>query len=361
MDNHPIPQDVTGFQFRLIGDMTIKQFAYLAAGVILAWIALSLPIFFLFKFPFVVFFAGTGIILAFIPLGGRPADTMIFYFFKAVFSPTQYSYSGTPAPTTTLGNNIPEEKKGEEKPVEKVQMTNQLPPASLPLPSEEKKAAEPEPIVISASEENENAQLKEEAVSVEHALQEAKQEEEKAAQGTQQAEEAHRKVADLESELQSIQEQKQHLEQQLLELQKQLAQKNASAVFTPTTATPAVTENVKKIPPAMGKSVGAPFVGDAPNLIAGIVKDPRGNVLPNILIEVKDKDGNPVRAFKTNPLGQFASATPVISGTYTISFEDPNGKQRFDSIEITANGDIMQPLEVISIDAREDLRKELFG
>jgi len=107
--------------------------------------------------------------------------------------------------------------------------------------------------------------------------------------------------------------------------------------------------------------VGTPFVGDAANLISGIVKDPRGNVLPNILIEVKDKDGNPVRAFKTNPLGQFASATPVINGIYTITFEDPNVKQRFDTVELQAEGEVMQPLEVISIDAREDLRKELFG
>ena len=45
MDNHPIPQDVTGFQFRLIGDMTIKQFAYLAGGMILAWIFLASPLF----------------------------------------------------------------------------------------------------------------------------------------------------------------------------------------------------------------------------------------------------------------------------------------------------------------------------
>src|SRR5579872_2124564 len=84
MDNHPIPQDVTGFQFRLIGDMTIKQFAYLAAGVVLAWICLSLPLFILIKFPLVLLFGGTGLIFAFVPLGGRPADVMILYFFKAV-------------------------------------------------------------------------------------------------------------------------------------------------------------------------------------------------------------------------------------------------------------------------------------
>jgi len=193
------------------------------------------------------------------------------------------------------------------------------------------------------------------------ALAEANQEETTVEKSVEEAKQAHQKATDLETELQAIHEQKQILEAKLLELQRQLAQK-PQQVFSPSTApTPQATENVRKIPPSLGKSVGTPFVSDVPNLICGIVKDPRGNVLPNILIEVKDKDGNPVRAFKTNPLGQFASATPVINGIYTITFEDPNAKQRFDTVEIQADNEILQPLEVISIDAREDLRKELFG
>src|SRR3989338_4380812 len=37
MDAHPVPQDVNSFQFRLIGDMTIKQFTYLASGLGIAY------------------------------------------------------------------------------------------------------------------------------------------------------------------------------------------------------------------------------------------------------------------------------------------------------------------------------------
>jgi len=83
--------------------------------------------------------------------------------------------------------------------------------------------------------------------------------------------------------------------------------------------------------------------------------------LPGILVEIKDEEGNPVRAFKTNGLGQFASATPVANGTYTIEFEDPKGSNKFDAISIIAKGEIMEPLEVISEDEREDLRKMLFS
>jgi len=60
MENHPLPQDITGFQFKLIGNMTVKQFSYLAVGVILAWITLSLPISIGIRFIFAGFFASLG-------------------------------------------------------------------------------------------------------------------------------------------------------------------------------------------------------------------------------------------------------------------------------------------------------------
>lgn len=111
----------------------------------------------------------------------------------------------------------------------------------------------------------------------------------------------------------------------------------------------------------MGKSVGIPIAPEFPNMITGIIKDPRGNSLPNILVEVKDKTGNPVRAFKTNALGQFQASTPLSNGTYRIEFEDPKSQNKFDIIEFIASGQIILPIEVISEDTREELRKSLFN
>lgn len=382
MDNHPIPQDVTGFQFRLIGDMTIKQFAYLAAGVILGWIMLATPLFFFLKFLLAAIFAGIGALLAFVPIGGRPADAMLLFFLKAIFSPTQYVYQQTgsliqqpPSLTTVVGETQKEHsEKKEEKKQEKVLL--QANPVALsqsvlqPHPQDNDTLNQSGPItshiamvtpsIAPISQEKEQTLAKEEA-TVSKALQEARQEE-TTTQGTSQEKAAHEKVAQLEKDMQDILAQKELLEKQLFELQKQLSQKQ-DQVFTPSVATaqPAQTVHVRKIPTSQSTSVGTPFVNDVPNLITGVIKDPRGNVVPNILIEVKDKDNNPVRAFKTNPLGQFASATPILNGTYTITFEDPLGKHKFDTIEITATGEVMLPLEVISTDAREELRQELFG
>src|SRR5690348_10559922 len=92
IEGHPIPQDITGFQFRIIGDLTIKQFAYLAVGLLLAWIVFAIPFPLFIKIPFAILFAGTGILFAFIPIQGRPADTMLLLFLRAVLHANAYSY-----------------------------------------------------------------------------------------------------------------------------------------------------------------------------------------------------------------------------------------------------------------------------
>lgn len=111
----------------------------------------------------------------------------------------------------------------------------------------------------------------------------------------------------------------------------------------------------------MTKSVGLPAVSEFPNLLTGIIKDPRGNPLPNILVEVKDEEGNAVRAFKTNALGQFASATALPNGNYTIDFEDSRAQNRFETVAFSATGEIILPIEIISLDNREELRRSLFN
>jgi hypothetical protein len=96
MKQHPIPQDIQSYQFRLVGDMTLKQFIELAGGIVVAIIFYSLPIPSIFKMPLVIFAGFSGVALAFFPLEERPLDEWIGNFFKAVFSPTQYVWEKTP-------------------------------------------------------------------------------------------------------------------------------------------------------------------------------------------------------------------------------------------------------------------------
>ncbi|MCL5970763.1 MAG: PrgI family protein [Patescibacteria group bacterium] len=433
MENHPIPQDVTGFQFKLIGDMTIKQFAYLAAGSILAYITFILPIFALIKFPMAFFFFILGVAVAFVPIGGRPLETMLTNFIKALISPNQYiflkqggnlgallQYSPTKqalpqqqkAQASKLESylqSLPRKSKNQldEKEAAFLQSINsQAVPLETPLSTSPTFSTSPTsprintygsgiqaamnvqnqtPFVVSieedkqkkeeeekASEEKKESGSKAEAQKIEEALKKAeslqkelqtvKTQEVLEKQSGRITNEMHQKVLDLEKELSETLSQKNNLEKKLFDMQKKYESQNQQ-VFTPSTAQAPKSEspNIRKIPKGLGARIGLPFTPEVPNLITGIIKDPRGNVLGNILVEIKDKEQNPVRAFKTSPLGQFACATPLSNGTYTIEFEDPSGKNKFDAVEIQATGEIIMPIEIISTDAREELRKELFG
>src|SRR3989344_2149262 len=92
MENlHPIPQNVTSFQFKLIGDMTLKQFTYLATGSAGAYL---LFVFFAHDFPLVawpliIVFAILGVAFAFLPIGSRPLDHWLKAFLRAIYSPTK--------------------------------------------------------------------------------------------------------------------------------------------------------------------------------------------------------------------------------------------------------------------------------
>jgi hypothetical protein len=403
MENHPIPQDVTGFQFKLIGNMTVKQFAYLATGGVIAVLFYYLPVFILIKLPIMILGGGLGAALAFLPVEGRPLDLMLSNFVRDLFAPTQYIYQKeggmlaismialqAPKPVKNATNHKQIDDKQFEREVKLNEFLSHLtktahtklderedvflsavfnPNATPQLISLfEQQAAnghtlsEEEALRVKMiqSPEDMEHQLERESEAIKQELSLAMQQEKQLEEKHQSTQAAHVQVNDLEKQLQDMMLQKQQLEQELLRLKGQQPMAPKSDV-KPTVATVQNSQNVRIVPTDKASSVGLPQVPDVPNIVLGIVKDPRGNVQSGILVEIKDKDGSPVRAFKTNGLGQFASATPLSNGTYTVEFEDPKGKQQFELVQIEAKGEIMLPLEIISHDAREQLRKELFS
>lgn len=461
MDQHPIPQDVTGFQFKLIGTMTVKQFGYVATGVIIAVILHYVPqpgvMFLIVHIILIPIVGGSGFIIAFVPIEGRPIDVMTANFVKAFLAPNQYVYrkeakqysfslvalkpivqpttaAQSQSTSTTATQNSAATQKGKQlqemllhsqtEPKNALDKKEQAfldrfsrqyistPAAASPtvhtvshdnLPGAPKQSQPKQVPVQKVPESPDSLEQKEEVL--EKQLEEAKHTEAEA-HAPPDLSAAHQKVMELEKQIQEIHIQKQMLETELSQMKTQLAQQKQTTVqITPApqttpalqptpapqaapsttlneqpqtpliptipeakTAAPAVptpspttSPNVRNIPQDKASSAGSPRVSDTPNVVLGIVKDSRGNVLSHILIEVKDAAGNPVRAFKTNVLGQFASATPLANGTYTIELEDPKKQHTFDKIQITAEGKIMLPIEVISHDAREELRKQLFN
>ncbi len=92
MDQHPIPRQITTFEFKLIGFLTIKQFIYL-----IIFVPIGVIIFYTFPVPILNIFLGIiialiGVAFAFIPINDRPMEVWIRNLIKRLTSPTQYLY-----------------------------------------------------------------------------------------------------------------------------------------------------------------------------------------------------------------------------------------------------------------------------
>ncbi len=367
MDNHPIPQDVTGFQFKLVGSMTIKQFVYVASGILTAVIIYYLPITPFIKFPLLFFVVLLGLAIAFLPLEGRPMDLMAANFLKALFKPNQFFYkkSGGRLSFSDLnlrpvkieiqeGNNVSPNQSNQHSPKYNSQKEEQLESLlssidngpQLPVDTKEGQFLSS---LFSNTPQDQNLQ-------------------QRSLQYNQPAPVTSPTPIKNQSVMPAT-----AIPQHTFPIEKKITATNPSTLPQAqplnTTVQPAVIQPAPsnqttyvKVPQSTQQTqVVKPTTSDFPNLITGTVKDPRGNVLGGILVEVKNKDGESVRAFKTNALGQFASATQLPNGMYMLTFEDPKGQNTFSPLQIDINGSIQPSFEIVSIDAREELRRSLFG
>ena len=62
------------------------------------------------------------------------------------------------------------------------------------------------------------------------------------------------------------------------------------------------------------------------------------------ILEIRNSQGIPVRALKTNKLGQFQIATSLDNDIYEIEVEKEG--LSFDIIKIEAKGEIIAPIEI---------------
>jgi len=92
MEQHAIPRQITNFEFKLIGFLTIKQFIYLLISI-----PTGILIFYIFPVPILNFLLGvivglSGVAFAFIPINDRPMEVWVRNLIKRLSSPTQYFF-----------------------------------------------------------------------------------------------------------------------------------------------------------------------------------------------------------------------------------------------------------------------------
>jgi len=306
MEQHPIPQQISSYEFRLVGDMTLKQFTKLALGVILAFLVFKsgLPVY--FRFPLALFLGLLGVASAFLPIHDRPFEEWVINFFRRAYSPTIFLWkkkeSDYAFATVTASPPVPKTKTVhvEDKYSKLNEYAGTFPQVSSsvvsPPETESKENAErvlskpqlqPQPIMKKVTE---TGGLAAPNLDID-------------------------KTDEISSETMG---------------------KIKDALRGPKPTGNFSQPEYEKTP--------MPATPTTPNIINGIILNEKGGVLEGAIVEIQDIGGNPIRAMRTNSLGQFQTATPLSEGDYLIIVEKE--PYRFDIIKLKTERKIVPPIKI---------------
>ncbi|MDP3954904.1 MAG: carboxypeptidase-like regulatory domain-containing protein, partial [bacterium] len=113
-----------------------------------------------------------------------------------------------------------------------------------------------------------------------------------------------------------------------------------------------VRERIKTAQAQFSSQVPMPSVPEIPNILVGMVSDTLGMIVEGAIIEIRDSQGNPVRALRTNKLGQFRIVNPLTNDTYEVEIEKDG--YHFDTLKVELKGEIMSPLDIRAKEGSEN-------
>ncbi len=329
MESHPIPQQISSYQFRLVGDMTLKQFFQVAGGAVVAIIIYSLPIMGIIKWPFVILSALLGIALAFLPLEERPLERWIIAFFKSVYSPTLFSWKKT------------------EKEFNYYQEEATAPSENILYPGGEAKLQEylktPSSGSLSGNLEKIESSFLSGITNIFSSIIPT-------TKVGQPATEPQPQAAVLPKPLTAPEQ---------VPIKVAFATNIPKLVVEETTlkgSGPQVISTTQVSPTSPGQEMVAqrqaqfsidaapPSPPTTPNTLTGQVVDQEKHIVEGAIMEIRDSMGRPVRALKSNKLGHFMVVTPLMGGKYEIITEKDGFN--FEPLSFEANGTIIPPIAI---------------
>ncbi|PIS08891.1 hypothetical protein COT75_04360 [Candidatus Beckwithbacteria bacterium CG10_big_fil_rev_8_21_14_0_10_34_10] len=341
MKQHPVPQNITSYQFRLVGDMTLKQFAELAGGLIIAYILFSLPFAPLLKWPLVVFFALFGFALAFLPIQERPLDQWIINFIKSIYSPTRYIWK--------RNNKTPDYlKKKDQRSFKPIKKATPATPDRQALNQYLKRYSSP--IAPTGSlDKNENQRLQ----NISNLLQSPNHpsfplKPMKVNQMVSQPQEPKTVITTVLTPA-SGDSNSTPVPNTFPNPQPKPVIEAAQPLTPPLEVESHFkkiqkSRNVYRAPHTKAIVYTPPPLSEKPNYVCGTVLSTTGKTLPNTLLEIQDHLNLTIRALKTNRLGHFYTATPLGNGEFKLKAEHQD--YEFDIINFKAEGKILPPFTI---------------
>ncbi len=323
MEQHPIPQNVSSYQFKLVGDMTLKQFFQLAGGFLVGLLFYASPLIGIIKWPFAIVSVILGALLAFVPLEERPLEKWIFAFFKAIYSPTLFYWKKTVAPQKffqdeSIGPAPVVGSPEQEAALKSYMSTNKQGSSFLSkldsgeqgflamlgglfagaknifvAPAIAQPAVEKKPIEIPVS-----VPVKIASPSTPHFVVEEKAQ-----------------VADV-----------------------------AGATSHEVSPIVAGNEIISTNQAIFSIDAAPPSPPTIPNVIVGQVVDENRKIVEGAIMEIKDELGRPIRALRSNKLGHFITVTPLDNGRYGIATEKDG--YEFTPVSFDATGSLIPPILV---------------
>lgn len=322
MEQHAVPQHISSYQFRLVGDMTIRQFGFLASGCIVGLFFYVSPLAPLIKWPLIIFSVFLGFAMAFLPIQERPLDQWIVSFIKAVFSPTQFAWKKQPKQPAifkiaTKGGII---RSAPTPPPDRKQLTEYL----ATLPTEPKSP-------LDEQEEN----------FVKKAL--------NMFQLVKMPMPAPQTMSRPPTPMPPVQSIPPAPMPKLPPKPKVVQPIKAKPFIPPKKKRVILPEEPMRpkelrVEAKLSPSLPFPAPPSQPNTLVGMVLGQEDKLIEGAIIEIRDSRGLPVRALKTNKIGQFRSVTPLDNGQYEIEIEKEG--YQFDILKIRLTGAVVNPLEI---------------
>lgn len=346
MQQHPVPQPITSYQFRLVGDMTLRQFGQLAGGALIAFLIYSTPIPFFLKWPGILFFGFLGFAFAFVPLEERPLDKWFVAYLKAIYSPTLFTwkpthripeyFKTTPLPPLTIEDNRPI-KTSTEKLDSYLQSLGRKRGQTK---NDERELLDLERIEALFATAKLPSSIKVDAKLIEDSLESLRP----------QLKIQPRKL--VVPPATSVIMRTSPLSQAPAKPKSSLFAKPETTSVVETKPAPTMLTN---LPPKAvtlktfttaktADDLPIPAIPTQPNVVVGMVLNSEGKIIDNAIIEIRDKEGLPVRALRSNKLGQFRIVTPLPNGIYEMEVEKEG--LAFDIINIDISGEVVRPIEI---------------
>ncbi len=342
-EQHPVPQNISSYQFHLVGDMTLKQFLELAAGVVVGIILYSTGLPGIIKWPLIGISVIFGAALAFVPLEERPLEQWVVAFFRSVYSPTLFHWEKNSATKYFTDETGPTE-------------ANAIAPANLTAPKLD---------TAESSYLSRLGQIFSPTTTVQNMVQQQPQ-----TQGASTAATipTPTHVQPLSGVLamnsqpatpnpvagaKDIQiPQTTFVSMDKSQRPQMVVEETNSGIVSP--STPISTQPVGQVLTGqnIAQAIDAQFSTDAAppslptivNTISGQVMTSDGKIIEGAVLEILDSEGRSVRALRTNKAGHFLNVTPLMDGKYKLTIEKEGFS--FEPIEFTAANNIIQPIAI---------------